>query len=62
MTKADFLNSMREYAGTLIGSDLDDEELASWIRKEADEKDEELTDTQIDWIVEMVREIEMEET
>lgn len=55
MTKADFLNEFNDYIGTLVENDLTDDELKAWIAKESKDYNTPLTETQIEWIIEEVR-------
>ena len=56
--KQEFLERFDEYVESLIGSSLTDRQLAKWIREDCSEWSEDLTDRQIDWLVEAVRERE----
>ena len=56
--KQEFLERFDEYVESLIGSSLTDRQLAKWIREDCSEWSEDLTDGQIDWLVEAVRERE----
>ena len=56
--KQKFLERFDEYVESLIGSSLTDRQLAKWIREDCSEWSEDLTDRQIDWLVEAVRERE----
>lgn len=56
--KQEFLERFDEYVESLIGSSLTDRQLAKWIREDCSEWREDLTDRQIDWLVEAVRERE----
>lgn len=55
MTKADFLNEFNDYIGTLVENDLTDDELKAWIAKESKDYNTPLTGTQIEWIIDEVR-------
>lgn len=52
MSKNDFLNSYAEYIDTLKGSNLTQEQLTEWVKRDSEIWDENLTDQQIMWIVE----------
>lgn len=56
--KQEFLERFDEYVESLIGSSLTDRQLAKWIREDCSEWSEDLTDRQIDWLIEAVRERE----
>ena len=57
MGYAEFMNEMDEYIATLKqGEVLTETEWISWIKGEAKDHDEELTDEQIGWIVEKLEE------
>lgn len=55
MNKNDLLNKYEEYINSLTGNHLTDEELTKWIKKDSQEHDENLTECEIEWIVEEVR-------
>lgn len=56
MNKQDYQNSMREYIDSLEapGTIATAEQWHTWIREEATEKEEEITDEEIDWLIEVL--------
>ena len=57
MGYAEFMSEMDEYIATLEqGEALTEEEWTAWIKDEAKNHDEELTDEQVGWIVERLEE------
>lgn len=56
MNKRDYQNFMREYIDSLesAGTIADAEQWHTWIREEATEKNEEITDEEIEWIIEIL--------
>ena len=56
MNKRDYQNSMREYIDSLeaSGTIATAEQWHTWIREEATETETEITDEEIDWIIEVL--------
>lgn len=56
MNKRDYQNSMREYIDSLeaSGTIATADQWHIWIREEATEKNEEITDEEIDWLIEVL--------
>lgn len=57
-TKDDILIQYAEYIESLVDNNLSDADLIAWIKNDAVEYGEELTEKEIEWIIEAVRERE----
>ena len=56
MNKRDYQSFMREYIDSLeaSGTIVTAEQWHTWIREEANEKNEEITDEEINWLIEVL--------